>query len=127
MNGKEFKVIPNFRMFAPSYSIKRGSLIFAANKEMDVKIISAKITNKDTGEFSTIDIDRTISINKPIPKAKYFIGFIAVIDEEFTLSERYSGAKELNLEVVYKIASEEDVTEIFVLKLITRKDVVWVT
>ena len=127
MNGEDFKIIPNFRMFAPSYSFKRGALIFAANKEMSVNVIGAKIMNMDTGESSTIDINREISIDKPIPKDKYFIGFLVVIDEEFSHSEKYSGAQELNLEVFYKNASGEIVTEIFVLNLITRKDVAWVT
>ncbi|WP_444902181.1 hypothetical protein ACJJIG_04425 [Microbulbifer sp. SSSA007] len=127
MGGEEFKIIPNFRMFAPSYSFKRGSLILAANKETNVNVISATITNIDTGEFSNIDVNRAITINKPIPKSKYFVGFLVVIDEEFRKSEKYSGAQLLNLEVFYTIDGGEVVSEIFELKLITRKDVAWVT
>lgn len=127
MNDEVFKIIPNFRMFAPSYSIKRGSLVFAANREMDVNVISAKITNTETGDSSSIDIGRTISISKPIPNTKYFIGFLVVIDEQFSHPERYSGAQVINLEVLYTIANGKVVSENFVLKLITRKDVAWVT
>jgi len=127
MNGEEFKIIPNFRMFAPSYSFKRGTLIFASNKELNVKVLRAKITNMDTGESTDIGINREVSINKSIPKAQYFIGFLVVIDEKFGQSVKYSGAQVLNLEVLYKDKSGETITETFVLNLITRKDVAWVT
>lgn len=127
MNGEEFKIIPNFRMFAPSYSFKRGSLIFAANSEMNVNVISARLTNIDTGDSANIDIDRTLSISKPIPNTKYFIGFLVVLDEKFSSPENYSGAQLLNLEVVYTIANGKVISEMFELKLITRKDVAWVT
>lgn len=127
MNGEEFKIIPNFRTFTPSYSFKQGSLIFAADREINVNVIAAKITNIDTGESSKIDINREIAVNKKVPKTQYFLGFLVVIDEKFSQTEKYSGAKALSVEVVYKNISGETVTESFLLNLVTRKDLAWVT
>ena len=127
MENGNFKIVPNFRTFVPAYTVGRGELIFVSNIKTSVSVVSAKITNIETGANEVIKFGRIIPVQKQVPDTGYFLGFMVVVDEKFRNKALYSGAKSIKLEITYNIQGGTQSTEVFELKLITRKDVAWVT
>jgi hypothetical protein len=127
MDEEVLKLIPNFRTFSPSFSRKRGVMIFASKEKLTLTVLQAKITNVETGVSDELTINSDVLIGKSVPDSPYYLGFLVVVDENFKKSDQYNGAGSLKLAITYVDASGNIINETFVLKLITRKEVAWVT
>tara|TARA_B100000287_G_scaffold413119_1_gene444316 strand:+ start:878 stop:1417 length:540 start_codon:yes stop_codon:yes gene_type:complete len=127
IGNHEFIIVPNFREFTNSFTSNRAFLYVASKGKTSINVISAKLHNKDTGLIEVIELGGSYPVSKPVAETGYFLGFVPLLKESYEEYGFFNTAKQLELTITYKIAGGNEVTETLTLKLVTRKEVAWVT
>lgn len=126
IDENKFVIVPNFRTFTQSFSANRAVLIIVSDVQTSITFSSASLTNKDTGEVQSIELNEEYLVSKPVPETGYFLGFVSIFDHTYEGYEKFNSASELELEITYTISGGRPKTESLLLKLITKKEVAWV-
>ncbi|MCX2833110.1 hypothetical protein [Microbulbifer thermotolerans] len=127
IGSREFVIVPNFREFTSSFSTNRAFLFVVSKEITSINVMSAKLHNKDTGLTELIELGERYQVSKSVGETGYFIGFVPLLKESCDKFGLFNTAKELELIITYNIAGGPEVTEKLTLRLITRKEIAWIT
>ncbi len=125
--NRDLIFVPNFREFSPSFSGNRSSLIVLSKNTITIFVEKAILRAPKMDVSNTINISKKFNVQREVGTTGYKIDVIPLFDVKNTKYSNFQDSQVLELTIVYSLGGNSTEEKSFTLKLITKKDVAWIT
>jgi len=119
-------LIPNFRTFSTSYSFHVGQVVVLSEHPVEVEIESVSIWSENKNEVS-LELNKKGMVSDRLGESKFYYLKLHVLRMDDFSIESWNSEPEIWVKVNYRFGESALESEIFNLKLITKKEVAWPT
>ena len=119
-------LIPNFRTFSASYSFHVGQVVVLSEYPVEVAIDSVSIWSDNKKEVS-VELNKKGMVSDRLGESKFYYLKLHILRMDDFPIEAWNSEPKIWVKVNYRFGERATESEVFNLKLVTKKEVAWPT